>query len=56
MPKESDGYGVKVSKLRKALHASNAAHDQQVKDRMLRELATLKHAETLAGVDQPSPW
>lgn len=56
LPKETPGYAAKVSKLRKALHASNAAHDQQVKDRMLRELATLKHAESLADVDQLSPW
>ncbi|GGU61640.1 hypothetical protein [Lentzea flava] len=56
MDKEAAGYGAKVDKLRKALHASNLAHDPQVRDRMLRELATLKHAETLAEVDQPSPW
>lgn len=42
--------------LRAALHVSNVAHDPQARARMVSELATLQHAETLAQAKQPSPW
>lgn len=56
MDKKSKVYGHTVNKLRKALHVAYVAHEPATRDRMLRELATLKHAEDLAHVDRPSPW
>ena len=44
------------ARLRKALHASHVAHDPVQRDRMLRELGVLQHAEELARTRQPSPW
>jgi len=55
-PKDTKAYAAKVAKLRKALHASNVAHDPGMKARMMRELSTLRHAESLAGLDQTAPW
>jgi hypothetical protein len=46
----------RTSRLRKALHASHVAHDPAQKDRMLRELGVLQHAQKLAETTQPSPW
>ncbi|SER69171.1 hypothetical protein [Lentzea albida] len=44
------------ARLRKALHASHVAHDPAQRDRMLRELGVLQHADELARTTQPSPW
>ncbi|MDX8050521.1 hypothetical protein SK571_14110 [Lentzea sp. BCCO 10_0798] len=44
------------ARLRKALHASHVAHDPVQRDRMLRELGVLQHADELAKITQPSPW
>ncbi|WP_439657488.1 hypothetical protein ACSHWB_34555 [Lentzea sp. HUAS TT2] len=44
------------ARLRKALHASHVAHDPVQRDRMLRELGVLQHADELAKISQPSPW
>ncbi|RDI32135.1 hypothetical protein DFR72_103536 [Lentzea flaviverrucosa] len=44
------------ARLRKALHASHVAHDPMQRDRMLRELGVLQHADELAKTTQPSPW
>ena len=44
------------ARLRKALHASHVAHDPVQRDRMLRELGVLQHADELARTTQPSPW
>ncbi|MFD4636856.1 hypothetical protein ACFWN2_06045 [Lentzea sp. NPDC058436] len=44
------------ARLRKALHASHVAHDPVQRDRMLRELGVLQHADELAKTTQPSPW
>ncbi len=46
----------RTARLRKALHASHVAHDPAQKDRMLRELGVLQHAQKLAETTQPSPW
>jgi hypothetical protein len=46
----------RTSRLRKALHASHVAHDPAQRDRMLRELGVLQHAQKLAETTQPSPW
>ncbi|WP_156213583.1 hypothetical protein [Lentzea aerocolonigenes] len=46
----------RTSRLRKALHASHVAHDPAQKDRMLKELGVLQHAQKLAETTQPSPW
>jgi hypothetical protein len=47
---------LRTSRLRKALHASHIAHDPAQKDKMLRELGVLQHANKLAETTQPSPW
>jgi hypothetical protein len=47
---------LRKSRLRKALHASNIAHDPAQKDKMLRELGVLQHANKLVETTQPSPW
>ncbi|MEU0881417.1 hypothetical protein ABZ345_22625 [Lentzea sp. NPDC005914] len=47
---------LRTSRLRKALHASHVAHDPAQKDKMLRELGVLQHAQQLAETTQPSPW
>ncbi|HUQ55015.1 hypothetical protein [Lentzea sp.] len=44
------------ARLRKALHASHVAHDPAQRDRMLRELGVLQHADKLAATTQPAPW
>lgn len=44
------------ARLRKALHVSHVAHDPAQRDRMLRELGVLQHANKLAETTQPSPW
>ncbi|NGY63685.1 hypothetical protein G7043_32680 [Lentzea sp. NEAU-D13] len=44
------------ARLRKALHVSHVAHDPAQRDRMLRELGVLQHADKLAETTQPSPW
>ncbi|MET9225855.1 hypothetical protein [Lentzea sp. NPDC003310] len=44
------------ARLRRALHASHVAHDPVQRDRMLRELGVLQHADELAKTSQPSPW
>lgn len=44
------------ARLRKALHASHVAHDPVQRDRMLRELGVLQHADKLAETTQPAPW
>lgn len=46
----------RTRRLRKALHASHVAHDPAQKDKMLRELGVLQHANKLADTTQPSPW
>jgi hypothetical protein len=35
---------------------SNVAHDPAAKQRMLAELAAVRHADKLANLEQPSPW
>ncbi|SEQ90695.1 hypothetical protein SAMN05216188_106162 [Lentzea xinjiangensis] len=47
---------LRKSRLRKALHVSHVAHDPVQRDRMLRELGVLQHAEKLAEVTRPAPW
>lgn len=47
---------LRTRRLRKALHASHVAHDPAQKDKMLRELGVLQHANKLAETTQPSPW
>lgn len=44
------------ARLRKALHISHVAHDPAQRDRMLRELGVLQHADKLAETTQPAPW
>ncbi|SDF75043.1 hypothetical protein SAMN05216553_10392 [Lentzea fradiae] len=44
------------ARLRKALHVSNVAHDPVQRDKMLRELGVLQHADKLASTSQPAPW
>jgi hypothetical protein len=44
------------ARLRKALHVSHVAHDPAQRDRMLRELGVLQHADKLAETTQPAPW
>ncbi|SMC99066.1 hypothetical protein [Kibdelosporangium aridum] len=43
-------------RLRRALRASNAAHDPAMRERMLAELAAVQHMRELATLQQPSPW
>lgn len=43
-------------RLQAALRASNVAHDPNARQRLLDELAVLRHADELADLDQPSPW
>lgn len=43
-------------RLQKALRKSNVAHDAAEKERLLAELAVLRHAADLADLNQPSPW
>jgi hypothetical protein len=44
------------ARLRRALRASNVAHDLVQRDRMLAELAVIKHMTGLATLTVPSPW
>lgn len=43
-------------RLQKALRKSNVAHDPGARDRLLAELAMLRHATTLADLTLPAPW
>jgi hypothetical protein len=43
-------------RLQKALRKSNVAHDPGARDRLLAELAVLRHATTLADLSLPAPW
>jgi hypothetical protein len=47
---------LRTTRLSRALRASNVAHDPAMRERMLAELAVLRHAVTLSGLTQPSPW
>lgn len=44
------------ARLARALRASGVAHDVDARERMLGELAALRHAGDLATLSQPSPW
>lgn len=46
----------RTARLSRALRASDVAHDPAARDRMLAELAALRHAAGLADLVQPSPW
>lgn len=46
----------RTARLSRALRASNVAHDQRIQERMLAELAVLRHAGELATLPLPSPW
>jgi hypothetical protein len=43
-------------KIDRALRLSNVAHDPEARDRLLAELAVIRHVDELANLDQPSPW
>jgi hypothetical protein len=47
---------MRQSRLDRALRKSNAAHDPAARDRMLAELAAIRHADGLRTLTQPSPW
>jgi hypothetical protein len=47
---------MRTTRLSRALRASNVAHDPAPRERMLAELAVLRHAAKLAELPQPSPW
>lgn len=44
------------TRLARALRAAHIAHDPQLREHMLAELAVLRAAGQLAGLDQDSPW
>lgn len=44
------------ARLRRALHKADVAHDPAAHDRMLAELAVIRHAKDLITLTQPSPW
>lgn len=44
------------SRLARALRASNVAHDEAARARMLAELSARRHADELSTLHQPSPW
>lgn len=44
------------TRLARALRTSGVAHDPAGRERMLAELAALRHAGELATLSQPSPW
>jgi len=43
-------------KLRAAVRVSGAAHDRVRTDRLIQEIAAVRHASDLATLDTPSPW
>ncbi len=47
---------LRTARLSRALRASNVAHDDRIQQRMLAELAVLRHAGELATLALPSPW
>lgn len=47
---------LRTARLSRALRASNVAHDEHIQQRMLAELAVLRHAGELATLPLPSPW
>jgi hypothetical protein len=47
---------LRTARLSRALRASNVAHDERIQQRMLAELAVLRHAGELATLPLPSPW
>lgn len=46
----------RAARLARALRTSGVAHDPSLRERMLAELAVLRHATALADVPLPSPW
>jgi hypothetical protein len=44
------------TRLTRALRVANVAHDPRQRERMLAELATLRHADTLTNLEQAPPW
>ncbi len=44
------------SRLDRAMRKSNIAHDEDVRARMLAELAAIRHARDLRNLKQESPW
>jgi hypothetical protein len=47
---------LRTARLSRALRASYVAHDPAMRDRMLAELAVLRHASELATLPLASPW
>nr|WP_157529216.1 hypothetical protein [Kibdelosporangium sp. MJ126-NF4]CEL22270.1 putative membrane protein [Kibdelosporangium sp. MJ126-NF4]CTQ93052.1 putative membrane protein [Kibdelosporangium sp. MJ126-NF4] len=47
---------LRQSRLDRNLRKSDAAHDPQARDRMLAELAAIRHARDLRNLTQESPW
>jgi hypothetical protein len=47
---------LRTTRLARALRTSNVAHDDRIQQRMLAELAVLRHAGDLATLALPSPW
>jgi hypothetical protein len=47
---------LRTARLARALRASDVAHDPQTRERMLAELAVLRHAGELATLQLVSPW
>lgn len=47
---------LRTARLARALRASDVAHDPQMRERMLAELAVLRHASELATLQLVSPW
>lgn len=46
----------RAARLARALRLAGVAHDPSMRDRLLAELAVLRHADELATLPQPSPW
>ena len=46
----------RAARLARALRVAGVAHDPLMRDRLLAELAVLRHADELATLPQPSPW
>ncbi|ONI85812.1 hypothetical protein ALI144C_11885 [Actinosynnema sp. ALI-1.44] len=47
---------LRQSRLDRNLRKSNAAHDPEARERMLAELAAIRHARDLRNLSQESPW
>ncbi|MCE7005926.1 hypothetical protein LWC34_24295 [Kibdelosporangium philippinense] len=47
---------LRKSRLDRNMRKSNVAHDADARDRMLAELAAIRHARDLRTLDQQSPW